>query len=419
MIGRAVLYLRQFDSNLWVLASGWFVGSLGFAASMPFVAIYFHSDFEMSMTDIGMLYGVMAVFRSVFQGIGGEMSDRIPRRWLLVHSQTLRAVSFLLLAAAIHYRWGFWPVVLFLFITQALGAVFQPAANAMVSDIVPPAKRLDGYAFTRSAVNLGWAAGPAIGGFLASSSFSLLFVISSAVTLVSGLVFWIVLRSPLQQQATDSFHLRDIVAVKDDRLLARHSILSFLLYLVVSQLIVTFSVYSVDYIGISKTQLGYLYTINGLLVVALQVPATRLLSKQSLTRQLAYGSFIFAIGYGMMGVITGFNYFVLAIVIITLGEVVMSPASLALTSRLAPADRMGRYMGIYGFFVGAGWSFGPLVGGWILEEFGSTPGLAWALIASLAIVSGANYLNSGRRFSARAAAPAPESRSVPRLPTSG
>ncbi|MEA3297098.1 MAG: MFS transporter, partial [candidate division Zixibacteria bacterium] len=383
---------------LWVLSVGRFVGAMGFAASLPFIAIYFHSKFGMSMTEIGLFFGLTAVVRSAFQLVGGEISDRIQRKWLLVHSQLLRSVLFFILAWGISVNWDFWWIASTLLINAIFGAIFHPVANALVSDILPKGQRLDGYAITRAGGNLGWAVGPAIGGFLATSSYSLLFIISGFITLMSGLIFWIMLKTPKAASPLDKFKLSDVIAVRKDHAMVRHLVLTFILYLVVAQLIVPFSVYSVEMVGISKTQLGSLYTINGLMVVFLQIPVTRLLSRYSLPMQLAYGSFLYAIGYGMMGILAGFEYFVLALIVVTTGEIVMSPPSLALTSRLAPEGHMGRYMGIYGFFVAASWSFGPLFGGLILDRFGGSPIAAWMLISSLAIVSGVGYYYYRERF---------------------
>jgi MFS family permease len=400
MWNKSLAYLRQFDRNLWILSLGWFVSALGFAAAIPFIGIYFYAEFGMSITEIGLFFGVMAVVRSVFQAVGGEVSDRIERRWMLISAQYARAVVFVFLAVAIHWHWGFWWCAVLLVVNSIFGAVFQPVANAMVSDILPKGKRLDGYAITRTAGNLGWAAGPAIGGFLATSSYALLFLIAAVVTLLSSFIFLLFLRVVRPDWLTDRFKLSDIIAIKDDPLLARHAILIFLLYLVVAQLILPFSVYTVEMVGISTTQLGYLFSLNGLLVVLLQIPITRLLSKFTLTTQLAYGAFLYAIGYSMVGILVGFEYFILAITTVTIGEMFMSPPSLTLTSRLAPKGRMGRYMGIYGFFVAAGWSFGPLYGGALLDRFGDTPATAWLLISSLALVSGVGYLLFRRKLPA-------------------
>ncbi len=401
MLTRILAYVRQFDRNLWILSFGWFVSALGFAAAIPFIGIYFHAEFGMSITDIGLFFGVMAVVRSLFQAVGGEVSDRIQRRQLLNVSQVARAVVFGLLAGAIHWHWGFWWCAVLLVVNSVFGAVFQPVAHAVVSDILPQEQRLDGYAITRTAGNMGWAVGPAVGGFLATSSYALLFVLASILTLMSAMVFLLYLTATQSDLQSDRFRLRDVIAIKDDPLLARHSLLIFLLYLVVAQLVLPFSVYTVEMVGISESRLGILFGLNGFLVAVFQIPVTRCLARFTLTSQLAWGGLLYAVGYGMVGVLVGFEYFILAITVVTVGEMFMSPPSLTLTSRLAPAGRMGRYMGIFGFFVAAGWSFGPLYGGLILDRLGDSFAAAWLTISSLAILSALGYVGFGRRLPAQ------------------
>ena len=398
MIGSTLGFFKQFNRDLWILAAGWFVGALGFGASIPFIAIYFYDELGMSTIEIGLFFGAMAVVRSVFQAIGGEMSDRVGRVPLLVHSQFARSGAFFGLAMLIVYDMGFWCVAAFLLINSIFGSIFMPAVNAMVSDILPHQKRLDGYALTRTAGNLGWAAGPAIGGFLAAFSYAALFHLSAVITLLSGLIFWLFLKVPRSKKVSEQFRFSDLIAVRTDRNLAFHVLLIFCLYLVVSQLIAPFSVYTVELVGISKSDLGLLFTLNGLLVALLQIPMTRLLSRTRFTTQLALGSFVYFIGYGIMGLFDSYNFLVAVVIIVTLGEIAMSPPSLTLTSRLAPEGRMGRYMGIHGFFVTAGWSLGPLYGGFFLDRFVSSPALAWLMISSLALVSACGYLMFGRRL---------------------
>jgi MFS family permease len=392
-------YFPDVGRDVWILALGWFVSAMGFAASMPFVSIYFSQTYDMSIGTIGLYFGALAVVRAGFQLIGGEFSDRLQRKSLLVHVQLWRALSFLGMAAVVYWKLDLLTVSVMLIINSVLGSIFQPVANAMVSDFLESKARMEGYALTRSAGNLGWAAGPALGGFLASDSFGMLFVISAMLAFISGLVFLFFLRAPKQQTTTDKFTWRDLLAIKDDALLARHCVLTLLLYLVVAQLIVPFSVYTVQMNGLPEYQLGYLYAINGLMVVLLQIPITRLMSGARLTQQIALGACFYAFGYAMVGWVGGFLNLTITLVIITIGENLISPPSLTLTSRLAKEGKMGRYMGIYGFFQTAGWSFGPLYGGTILEKYQYDPKLAWGLIASLAAVSALGYYLFANRLS--------------------
>ncbi|PWB72017.1 hypothetical protein C3F09_07125 [candidate division GN15 bacterium] len=396
MFRRAWHFLKQFDTSLWVLISGWFVAAMGFAASIPFISIYFHAELGLSPSEIGLFFGAQAIVRSIFQAIGGEMSDRISRRWMLIHSQTFRAFSFLMLGVAVQFNWGFWWVSVMFTVQSILGSIFMPAVNALVADLLPPEKRLDGYAVARSATNLGWAVGPAFGGFMAKASYPMLFYFSAILTLGSAVIFRRFLKVPAMAAREDRFHFRDLLAIREDKHIARHAVLTLLLYLVVAQLIAPFSVYTVEMVGISEGQLGLLFTLNGLLVALLQVPVTRMLAHARFTTQLAWGSVLYFIGYGILGFISHFEYFVMAIFIVTLGEAVMSPPGLTLTSRLAPPGRMGRYMGIRGFAETAGWSLGPLYGGLILDNLGHRPEIAWIVISSLALVAGAGYFRFGK-----------------------
>ena len=398
MVKRVKLFVNEFDRNLWVLALGWFVGAMGFAVAIPFISIYFSRELGLSLFEIGLFFGAMALIRSTFQLIGGEIADRIQRRYLLVHTQIIRGIAFAGMAIAILYDFGFWWIAFFLVINSIFGAVFHPSANAMVSDILPPEKRLDGYAITRSAGNLGWAVGPAIGGYMAGYSYGFLFVIASIITIFSGVVFALYLKTENSITNNDKFRLKDLIAIKDDPNLAIHATLIFILYLVVAQLIATFSVYAVEIVGISENQLGMIYTLNGLLVATMQIPITKMLQHKTFTFQLSVGAFIYAIGYSVVGFVSSFAFFMIAIAIVTIGEMFMSPPSLALTSRLAPEGRMGRYMGIFGFFVASGWSFGPMYGGFLLERYAGNPIIAWLLISSLAIITGVGYYLFAKRL---------------------
>lgn len=396
MLSRLGRYTHISNPSLWVLSFGWLVSAIGFAASLPFIAIYFHEEYGIELTEIGLFFLAMAVVRSAFQLVGGELADRMSRQWLLVWSQMFRAGSFAFIALSIDHNWGFWAVAAGLLVNSMLGALFHPVANALVSDLLPARERLDGYAVTRSAGNLGWAIGPAIGGFASTSSYAVLFWISTAITVVSGLIFMIWLRSPETERSLERFRMRDLLAIKDDKRLAVHSVLVLILYLVVAQLIVPFSVYTVEMVGISKAQLGYLYTLNGLLVVVLQLPITRLLTNLKLTTQLALGAVLYFIGYSAMGFLGSVVALGIALTVVTIGECAMSPPSLALTSRMAPPGRMGRYMGIFGFFTMSAWSLGPLYGGFILDHLGHDHVTAWMVIASLALVAALGFVLFGR-----------------------
>jgi len=279
-----------------------------------------------------------------------------------------------------------------LILNAMFGAIFQPAAQAAVADVVSPDRRTEAYALIRIAGNLGWAIGPAIGGFWAAQSYPMLFIISGCLTLASGLVIAKYLKGlPHISQNNNRFKIAEMLSYKGNELIFRLAGIIFILYLVFAQLIAPFSLYSVELIGISEAQLGILFMLNGLMVALFQLPTTRLLRRFRLTTQLTFGAVIYASGYFMVGLSTTFALFVVTMTIITIGENCISPPALSLTANLAPEGRIGRYMGIYGFAVTFGWSLGPLIGATLLDWTKPHYVYAWGIISLLAVISAVGF----------------------------
>ena len=385
-------YFRKFDYRLWILAGGWVASAMGFAIAIPFISLYFHSELGISLTGIGVFLGINAVIRSLFQALGGELADRWGRYHLMVIGQLVRSGIFILMALSVYLDWGFYSIAGLLIFNSIFGAMFQPAANATVADLVGMDMRTEAYSIVRVAGNLGWAVGPAVGGYLSEHSWVLLFIIAGAMTFVSSTIVAVFLRGIRSfRKSNNKFGIPDITVLKSHMVLIKFAALIFITYLVVSQFITPFSLYAVDFIGISKTHLGYLFTINGFMVVLFQMPTTNALRKYRLTIQMALGAVIYAAGFMLIGVTATFIAFAIAMVIITTAELFVSPPALAITANLAPEGRTGRYMGIYGFSVTAGWSLGPLLGCLLLDYFKPYFISYWSMIAFLALVAAGGY----------------------------
>ncbi|SYZ73468.1 putative Major facilitator family transporter [Candidatus Zixiibacteriota bacterium] len=384
--------LKKFDKHLWILMIGWFTSSVGFSISIPFISIYFHSELKMSLSQIGVFFGVAAIVRAVSQSVGGELSDRIGRFRIMIAAQVLRSITFIFVAYSIYAHMSFWSIGGLIIINFIFGSFFQPAANAAVADLVPMERRTEGYAVVRSAENLGWASGPAIGGFVASASYSTLFILSSILVFVSAVIITLSLRGiPSLGQSREKSDWRYLFVIRGNEKIFLHAGLVLLLYLSISQMIAPFSLYSVDFIGITKAQLGFLFTLNGLMVTFLQLPTTRLLHRVRLTNQLALGSIIYACGFFLIGLTHVYAFYVTAFVLITMAENCVSPPALSIAANLAPEGRIGRYMGIYGFAVTGGWSLGPLLGGLLLDWAKPNFMYMWGIISLMVLLAAVGF----------------------------
>jgi MFS family permease len=160
---------------------------------------------------------------------------------------------------------------------------------------------------------------------------------------------------------------------------------------VIGQLISTVSVFSVDYVGISQSDLGFLYAINGFIVILFQLPVSKFTQKRNLIRVLFWGSLGYSLGYFLVGFSLSFWWLFFCMLIVSFSEITVLPASMAIVANLSKEKHHGLYMGGYGLFYSLGWSFGPLVGGVLIDLLNNKPVLLWGIIASLGVLSALGF----------------------------
>jgi len=140
------------------------------------------------MSAVGTFFLVASVARAFSQTIGGELSDHIGRKKILLWSQFSRAVIMVSTGYAVFLDMNYWVIAGIIFLNYLLASSFFPVASAMIVDLLPEEDRTEGFAIMRTAINFGWAMGPAIGGFLSVFGFEYLFYFTALSSLVSGLL---------------------------------------------------------------------------------------------------------------------------------------------------------------------------------------------------------------------------------------
>jgi MFS family permease len=163
------------------------------------------------------------------------------------------------------------------------------------------------------------------------------------------------------------------------------------------QMMSTLSIFTVDFMGLSTAQYGLLLTTNGLIVVLFQYPVAYKLGSLNKSRVLVIGSLLYALGYLIFGWAGGFSLTIIAMVVITLGEIIHAPTSLAVVGELAPAKYSGRYMGVFGLAQILGIAIGSLLGGILLDAFPADPLALWGIIALFGALAASGYYLWGIR----------------------
>jgi MFS family permease len=146
-------------------------------------------------------------------------------------------------------------------------------------------------------------------------------------------------------------------------------------WLVYFQMNSTLAVYLRDEHGISPRGFGLLIGLNALIVVLMQFGITRWLRRRGYPALLvmAAGTLLYAIGFSMFGYVAGYTLFITAMVVITIGEMLISPVAQATAARLAPEHMRGRYMAVLGF----GFALASGSGTWLAGQVSNTLGFDW------------------------------------------
>ncbi len=184
VLPRRVLFDR--DRRLLHLFLGRLLASTGFSIVIPFLALYLHGTRGVPMSAVGLIFFFGALCGAGGQVVGGEWSDRSGRKRVLVVCQLIRAAAFVGLGIAVTQHASVLVFTLLTGLSAFAGRMFEPPSGAMIADITTGERRIEAYGILRIGGNLGWALGPAIGGFLAALSYASLFYVAAGVLLAAG-----------------------------------------------------------------------------------------------------------------------------------------------------------------------------------------------------------------------------------------
>jgi len=367
----------------------------------PFLPIYLHSIRGIPMSTVGLIFPAMGLATIIGSPFSGYLADRFGRRSVMYIGPFLRSISHFSLALMAAVDAPFIVITIGLFFAFFLGTFFQNSANAYVTDLIHADDRTLAFSKIRVGLNIGWMIGPAIGAFLARTPFFLLFLMTGSFCLVTAFtVYRWCPELPLSQERMvhdRTANISFLQILKQDRFFLLFLTLCFLLFVSVSQFVSTLSIYATEIVGISKTQLGLLYTLNGAIVIVSLVYLNKKLQKNNIFLRIGLGAIIYVFAFLGFGVSLTWVHLILCIVLMTLAEMISIPAATAATGSLAPQDRVGRYMGLHGLVQGIGWSLGPFLGSQLFEVFAGRPLTLWAMLSFSALMASAGFLWIGFR----------------------
>ncbi|MEW6028244.1 MAG: MFS transporter [Chloroflexota bacterium] len=390
MLAKFRTIYREFPTRFWIVVGVSFIDGIGATLLYPFFALYITQKFNVGMTVAGAMLAMNSVAGLIGSTIGGALTDKFGRRGIILFGLVFSALSALALGAVTKLEVFYGLIV----VVGLLGHVAGPAHNAMIADILPEEKRPEGFGILRVVGNLAWIIGPTIAGFMASRSFFSLFVLDAVLSLITAVVFYRLIpeTKPQPREATEreSF-LRTLSGYRHvlrDRAFMAFIFACILMLTVYQQMYNTLSVFLRDEHGVDPSGYGFLMSSSAILVVLAQFSVTRYIKRFPPLLLMVTASGFYLVGFTMYGFVSVYPLFLLAIWIITTGEMVGIPTTQSLMAAFAPEEMRGRYMAIGGL----GWAVPSMVGPWaaglILDNY--NPNWVWyagGILCAVAMVA--------------------------------
>jgi MFS family permease len=343
--------INEYPRHFWYLMGAGFIDSLGAALLFPFYALYVTAKFEIGMSQAGAMFGLLTIAAVVGTTLGGGLTDRFGRKSMVIFGLIFSALSMLVMG----FAQQLYVFIAGMLMVGLLANAGGPAREAMIADLLPEEKRAGGFGVHRVVFNMAHVVGPAIGGLLASKSFLLLFIMDVIASLVTAaLVFFLIPETkptPSEGERVESTveTFRGYGKVLQNTIFMAFLIATGLMVLVATQMQGTLSVFLRDVHELPETLFGTILSLNAGLVVLFQFAITRNVEKFPHFIVLCVGTLFYALGFSMYAFISTYAWFMAAMVIITIGEMLIAPIGSAIAASMAPEEMRGRYMAVFGF----------------------------------------------------------------------
>jgi predicted MFS family arabinose efflux permease len=392
MFARLQSLYHNYPRAFWIYNIVVFIDRFGGFMLYPFFALYLTKRFNLGMSGVGALFAVFSISGFVGSALGGALTDRMGRKSVILFSLVMSSLSALGMGLAPSLE----VFALVSVVVGTLSNIGHPAHEAVVADLLPENRRAEGYGIIRVVFNLAVIIAPAAAGLLIARSYILLFVVDAAISLLAAAIVLLALpeTKPAASAHTRPESLAQTFAgygrvFKDGPFVAFVAV-SIMLALVYMNMNTTLGVFLRDQHALPEAGYGSLLSLNAILVVICQFWIARRLEKYKPMLMLAVGAALYAVGFALYGFVSTYLWFALAMVVITVGEMIITPFQQATVARFAPEAMRGRYMAIAGLSWGIAFAAGPYLAGLMLDS--ADPNRLWLACGLLGLAAMLGYV---------------------------
>jgi predicted MFS family arabinose efflux permease len=337
---------KGFSREVWILALVTFINRAG-TMVLPFLSKYLKEDLNFSYSQVGWIMVCFGLGSMLGSWLGGKLSDKIGFYKIMVFSLFTSGLMFF----GLQYITSFYTLCLAIFAIMAVADMFRPAMFVSLGTYAKPENRARAFTLVRLAINLGLAAGPALGGLIIMGiGYNGLFWVDGFSCISAITIFAILVKekkAALQNVASNEALV--VQSVFRDRIFWIFLFVSFATALLFFQIFTTLPIYHSEKYGLTEFQTGLLMTMNGLLIFFFEMPiVSSYESKRTPKIKLILaGCLMMTFSFYVLLWDTFAGILIISMILMTFGEIFIFPFSNSFALSRAPKGHEGKYMALF------------------------------------------------------------------------
>jgi len=373
---------------------------------MPLWALILTQKIGLTKPEAGLMSTVFAVTQAPCLLFGGKLIDRIGRKKFIFLSQFVGAVIYIACAVLpLNMR-----TAVLIIIAADFYSAASPALDALVADITTPENRKATFSLIYFGLNLGYTVSPLIGGLLFQRHLSVLFILDAVTTLISITIIMLYIKEPEPKKKEEA-----LPQTKEGReektsvwnvLLANRVLLYFLTIMFIyhfcySQWSFMLPLQMADLFGGNGARnYSFLVAANAVTVIALTPLATARTRKFRALTVAAAGGLGFFASFFLFGLISRLPLFFIAVIILTVGEILVTVNTNAFIADHTPSSHRGRVNSLHEMTRGTCYAISPPIMGSLIVATSYL--VSWWMIAALMLTGALSMFALDRKHSREA-----------------
>ncbi len=380
------LYIRAYgglSKGTWWLSLVMLINRSG-TMVVPFRTMYLTQRYGVLIEKAGLvmsLFGLGAIAGSL---MGGKLVDTMGYYYVQMIALIMGGCMFIILGQLRSYG----GICGGTFILAILNESFRPANTVAIAHYSKEKNRTRSYSLNRMAINLGWAAGGALGGFIASFNYHLLFLVDGVTNLIAAVLLYITL-SPTRNSETEKKKKHPVVIehqVYHDKTYLYFIVLVFFFALCFFQLFTTIPVFFKEQFHLSVFFIGLVMALNGLITASLEmILIFSLEGRRPALSYISVGVILVSIAFLLLNFYWNFKLLaILSMLTLTFGEIMTMPFMNAYWIGRTLQNNRGQYAALYSVAWATAQTIGPYAGSLVAGRLSYK--ILWCVIACICII---------------------------------